>query len=321
MFGDYKNSKMGKLFSIACILHSIGNTFTLFLSGSSRNSSTLQAILMNSHIPLTVIIRYFFLKRIPNLRRAICVVLVLVGLGVCVVPNFISNQILDEKVLVSQEATFSKLLHLPDTLVHVCMEKIYRDGDTPLFTSNVSHEDNVNLKYDDSVNTANRSSDIYYYCLVLSIFQLGTTILFFWVDLVQYLGYSYTMSDFVHKYVFIFIFSLYITLDCTKAEFPCSWETTGYAAGYLASSFIGLMSSMLLLRAAINSVLHALIMNLVTPLIIIFWMLFSSNPLKWNPHFDKYQIYVIVGACIIIPSVIIYNIGDDEDSKHMINQK
>lgn len=93
VLGD-RNKKfiLGRVFLALCIFEIFTSIFTPYLSSTARNNPSIQGILHNAYVPITIAIRFFWLKRIPSLRKMICVGFVLSGLSLCIISDLINNQ-------------------------------------------------------------------------------------------------------------------------------------------------------------------------------------------------------------------------------------
>lgn len=65
--------------------------FIVFSSSGNRTPPYLQAILGNFSIPVTLILRFLFLNKIPTRRKFLSAIAVVLGLFICLIPTFSSQ--------------------------------------------------------------------------------------------------------------------------------------------------------------------------------------------------------------------------------------
>ncbi|KAF0987351.1 hypothetical protein HZS_5221 [Henneguya salminicola] len=97
-------------------------------------------------------------------------------------------------------------------------------------------------------------------------------------------------------------------MKCTVGQLNCRSETFGFAFGYMISVMISHIYGFKLIEYSEGSLFWALNSNLISPCALIFWMLFTPNPLKWQPHFQKSDWFCISATIIILPTLVYYSL-------------
>ncbi|XP_078352281.1 crt homolog 1-like [Oculina patagonica] len=75
------------LLSVGCF-QGVSAMFIVFSSSGSRTPPYLQAIFGNFSIPITLILRFLLLKKIPTRRKFLSAIAVVAGLFICLIPMF-----------------------------------------------------------------------------------------------------------------------------------------------------------------------------------------------------------------------------------------
>ncbi|KAF1743437.1 hypothetical protein MXB_2386 [Myxobolus squamalis] len=126
------------------------------------------------------------------------------------------------------------------------------------------------------------------------------SLLLFWVDIIPGFGYSDTIAESWSNFI--------KTISCTFGKGNCQSETSGFAFGYLISIITSHIFGLNLIKHSEGSLFWALNSNLVTPCAVIFWILFTADPLRWNPHFKKSDWFSVVATIVILPTLVYYSL-------------
>ncbi|KAF0987639.1 hypothetical protein HZS_7167 [Henneguya salminicola] len=169
---------------------------------------------------------------------------------------------------------------------NICSE-IFEDNNNPTINS---------LKNKMFFKMVNKLNDIFYIDLFVSLSNLFGGLALFWVDLIPNFGYSQNLS----RFQLIIKSSIY----CSFGAYGCGNYTTNYAIIYLIFLCVSGASCSLLLVLGEESALLSMIINMVTPIVVIFWILFSDQPppIHWMPRFQTVQIFSIVATIFILPA-------------------
>ncbi|KII68007.1 hypothetical protein RF11_02008 [Thelohanellus kitauei] len=210
IFGESRISIFGKAFLLYSLMDIIYGLCTPYVSNTSRNSATIQAILLNCYVILNVLIRFLWLKRVPSLKQGVCVVLVILGLAICVINNLQENggnemnynnglktkvennmDIYLYRLICGMHATNAKL---PDTMCNICLEKIFM-GEDPMILSKVY----AKLFPSQAHFEHQTVPDAYCLFFVSSILKFISVATFFWIDLIPEFGFSRNLKGFSNK--------------------------------------------------------------------------------------------------------------------------
>ncbi|KII68006.1 hypothetical protein RF11_02007 [Thelohanellus kitauei] len=209
IFTIFKSPKIypfGRVFLVSCFMDTMNNIFTPYLSAVSRNSPTIQAITVNSYVPINMIIRFAWLKRLPSVKQFICVIFVMCGLTMCIVFNLDS----DYKSIEEMNGSFLKY-NLIWTVAFITLSVIFMGEETVLFKpvyrflcldQKIESEECPKVVLSETEKPKNSEPEIpdpFYLFFVSATLKFISGVLMFWVDLVPYFGYSKNVEKFKQK--------------------------------------------------------------------------------------------------------------------------
>lgn len=285
-------------FMLIGLCDALNGILIVFAAPPNRTAPFLQAILGNIVIPLTIILRLLILRKKPTILKILAAGFVIVGLVLSLIP-VITGMDKDSK---SENQDW---LDQP-TANRILWPLCFMIGFVPATLMNVIEE--MSLKDSRKVN-------MFYLLFWTSLYQLITVMCFFWVDILPQFGFADGIKGFGQNYWF--------ALQCFFGA-----DTCNYVPGLRGSSFIFMyviayIGSGLLLRYSEGATYLAIVQALVTPLGALFWSIFSTNNCGnffAKPHADTLTYFSIGGIVLIVPSILIYNIGTFEELKKLFKK-
>ncbi|KAF0988456.1 hypothetical protein HZS_4572 [Henneguya salminicola] len=76
IFGNFNLFKINKWLIVLSSVSAVHSLITPYVSSSSRNLPTLQAVLLNCHLPFTIILRFVWFKKAPSKKKLICLIFI-----------------------------------------------------------------------------------------------------------------------------------------------------------------------------------------------------------------------------------------------------
>ncbi|KAF0987350.1 hypothetical protein HZS_5220 [Henneguya salminicola] len=198
-----KKLNFSKDIVIASIINTLSSFFIPYVSNSSRNSLTAQALLLNVSVPLTALIRFFWFKKLPTLKKAICIIIIIFGFILSIIPDILkdSNIPIESKDDVTSNWRVRMLWALAFVIFSVILPVFVNIYAEWMFKKkNIYDFEMISLS---SLNLVNptleiNDHDIYSFCLILSLLNLSSQCLF-WVDIIPGVGYSTNLSEMCQK--------------------------------------------------------------------------------------------------------------------------
>ena len=105
------------------------------------------------------------------------------------------------------------------------------------------------------------------------------------------------------------------------SKVPYPWAA-GPAAAFVLFFSTAQLFSLLLIRYSDGANYLVIILALVTPLVALFWTLFSyKSGIYWHPHFTLSTGFIIAGVVIITPCILLYNYVDILNDRKKITRE
>ncbi|KII69698.1 hypothetical protein RF11_07295 [Thelohanellus kitauei] len=89
-FGKFKEFHINRCVIMLSIMSFSHHLITPYVSGSQRNLPSLQAVMLNFQLPVTLLIRLFWFKKVPSKKKFIFVIFVIIGLILSTFPEIIT---------------------------------------------------------------------------------------------------------------------------------------------------------------------------------------------------------------------------------------
>ncbi|XP_060085314.1 uncharacterized protein LOC132564700 [Ylistrum balloti] len=263
-------------------------------SPSNRTPPYLQGILASTVIPYTVLCRLILLRKGISTVRALCTCVVLVGLFISTEPQTFG---LDGSEEENTGATVIQRILWP-----LC----FTIGFLPIGLSNVFCEKELQKDEGESLG----------FITWTNVFQFVTMVFFFWTDFVPGFGMSDSASQFFNKFGKGFS-CLYSSADSCLGLAGKSWI---FNIGYV----FGNLFQYLLIQYAEGSVFAVIVQAMVTPIVTIFWTLFTYNNktdiLLWHPVMDAKTGFTLAGLAVIVPGVFLYNYFSRKEAQEAVQR-
>lgn len=269
--------------------------FIVFSSSGNRTPPYLQAILGNFSVPVTLILRFLFLKKIPTRRKLLSAIAVVLGLFICLIPTF-SSQIDSEG-----KSHLGGATGVGRVLWPLAFMLGFAIGATAFVV-----EEKV-VKMQGSGHTQVGLISVLFWT---SLAQFLVVVLLFWADVIPGFGYTNNIHEFIQNWMF--------GVQCVFGGAGCSWTPGVLTAVFIAGYIMTVCGCALLLRYSEGATLLAIVTSLCTPLGFIFWMLFREKPFGWHPYFQTSSWFSITALIIMIPAAFIYNTGMPEREREEV---
>ncbi|XP_068681598.1 uncharacterized protein [Montipora foliosa] len=269
--------------------------FIVFSSSGKRTPPYLQSILGNILIPVTMILRFIFLKKIATKRKFISAVVVFVGLFICLLPTVFPS-------MDSHTAT-NRNLGGASGPGRILWPLVFMFGFSTSAISFIIEEKAVKM----SDKHGNLQASLVSVLFWTSLAQFLSVALCFWTDFVPGFGHAENLQQFVDNWMF--------GVKCVFGGAGCSWTPPICAFLFITSYLLTVCGTALLLRYSEGATLLAIVLSLCTPLGFTFWMLFEEKPFGWNPTFHSSSWFTVFALLIMIPAAFIYNTGMPETEK------
>ncbi|XP_048586541.1 uncharacterized protein LOC5518915 [Nematostella vectensis] len=274
----------------------LNGSLVVFASPPSRTAPYLQAILGNFIIPLTIVLRFFVLRKKPTILKFVCGMLVLLALFICLLPSIFPKQ-LDPSPKGAGEGASG----LAGVLWPIC----FMLGFVPAAAMNVIEEKGLKMQ-----NIMSRKGiNIVYFLFWESVYQLLCVLALFWVDIIPSYGFANSISQFWKNWSFGF--------RCFFGGAGCNGVPGTRGTVFVVTYTISYIGGGFLLRYAEGATLLAIVTSLVTPLGFIFWTLFDSSPFKWHPVGHVSTWYALGALGLMVPAIFFYNFGSPEVEREL----
>ncbi|XP_064601299.1 uncharacterized protein LOC135467456 [Liolophura sinensis] len=283
-------------FVIVGLCSGLASLLLVYSSSGARTAPYLQAIIANFSIPITFTTRFFLLKKKPTLRKLICGIVILLAEVLSLLPT-IFPQLEPHKAAVDdggdQKGAGRVLWPLcfmasfVPTAVSRCLVESNLKGETKVYPTRVQ----INPIY-----------FLFWQYLTATIF-LGCV---FWVDIIPGFGTSNNIIEFGKTLVFNTV--------CIFAGDGCTFDISIIVFLCLTFLLLQNLTIPLFLKYAEGTNYFALVSSLQTPLVLLFWTLFTESPFLWHPHLHLSTWLSLSAVCLILPAIYLYITGDPENS-------
>ncbi|KII68021.1 hypothetical protein RF11_02023 [Thelohanellus kitauei] len=241
----------------------------------------------------------FWFRKLPTFKKAICVVIICAAFAVSLTPDIsagIRNKPKNHPLWVF---IFSIVAITLPIIFNIYVEQTLK---------NTRKNDNLSyaLFYDESYaddilsstgNTKREKQDVFSLLFATSIVQL-LFVFFFWVDLIPGFGYSDGIHDFFQNFCNTFKRTFW---NKNSHHIPI------FLSAYIFSFIVSHIAGLKIIQDSDGSLYWSLVINLVSPCAVIFWMFFKPKPFHWSPHFDSAHLYSIISFIIIFPALFVYS--------------
>jgi len=272
----------------------IAAVFIVFSSSGKRTPPYLQAILGNFSIPITLLLRFLFLKKIPTRRKFLSALVVLLGLFICLIPTIFPRI----------DAHAATDLGGARGVGRILWPLAFMFGFGISAMAFVMEEKAVKVGAENSSHSQASLVSVLFWT---SLSQFLAVVLLFWADIIPGFGNTDNIQEFIQNWKFGF--------QCVFGGAGCSGTPGGLAFLFITGYIMTVCGSALLLRYSEGATLLAIVMSLCTPLGFVFWMLFMEKPFHWNPTFHTSSWFSVVALLVMIPAAFIYNTGMPESER------
>lgn len=284
-----------RVFLTVGFFQGLAAVFIVFSSSGERTPPYLQAILGNFSIPITLLLRYLFLKKVPTRRKLLSAVAVVLGLFISLIPTFYPH--IDPRAV--------RHLGGATGAGRVLWPLAFMLGFGISALSFVMEEKAIKLR-----GSNQTQAGLVSFLFWTSLAQFLVLLPLFWVDIIPGVGQTRNLHEFIQNWIF--------GIQCIFGGVGCSWSPGVLAFLFITGYIMVVCGCALLLRYSEGATLLAIVMALCTPLGFIFWMLFQEKPFQWHPYFHTSSWFNISALIIMIPAVFIYNTGMPEMEREEI---
>lgn len=148
--------------------------------------------------------------------------------------------------------------------------------------------------------SGNKDAHMAVFLAWLNLYQELAIILLFWTDLIPDVGMSASAGQLLQRFRFGISCSLGIAPECGS-------EVVAKCLVTLITMAIAASCNVLLMRYAEGANFNALINAATAPLTVVWFALFHSDPVFWNPHFSQSTLFTIIGLLLICPGIWMYH--------------
>ncbi|XP_028395878.1 uncharacterized protein LOC114519903 [Dendronephthya gigantea] len=274
----------------------LNGVLVVFASSGSRTAPYLQAILGNFMIPLTMIFRYFIIRKVPTLRKFLCAMVVLASLFVCLIPKIFTS--IDPEADKSGGAS-----GVAGILWPLC----FMFGFLPAAIMNVIEERGLKME----ITSAKSRVNLVFFLFWTSVYQLLVALCLFWVDFLPEYGYADNIHHFWDNWSFGF--------KCFFGGAGCNSKCGVRGAMFIVMYTISYIGGGNLMRFSEGATLLAIVNAVVTPLGFLFWTIFRESPFGFHPAVHITTWFSIGGLVAMVPAIFLYNTGPEETERVEVN--
>lgn len=284
-----------RLLLLLGFIQGLSALFIVFSSSGDRTPPYLQAILGNFSIPITLLFRFLFLKKIPTKRKFLTAAVVVMGLFICLIPTIFPR--------IDPQASTNHDLGGATGPGRILWPLAFMFGFGITAISYIVEEKAVKMGGNSSHSQASLLCVLFW----TSLSQFLAVVLLFWADIIPGFGHTNNVHEFIQNWAFGF--------QCVFGGAGCSWGPGGLGFLFITAYIMTVGGSALLLRYSEGATLLAIVMSLCTPMGFVFWMLFQEKPFHWNPTFHKSSWFSVIALLVMIPAAFIYNTGMPEGER------
>lgn len=257
------NWDLHKSFIFLALFWTINLICILFSSSETKTPVDLQAILSQIGLPFTVLFSYYMKKEVLNKFEKIGIVIVLIGISMSLIPNFIQ--------LGTHTFTIINLFWCCMFIIGVLF-----------YGLSTVYMDIMFNKYKNELN-------IYQLIIYTNTYQLIFTILLFWLNIIPYFGNNSSLNNFIEEFIYGF--------KCFFYE--CKY-TGMYGTIWNIIANLNFLFTVLLIKY-ISGNYMALISSISSPLSISVWLVLGIKFNLINIIMDYIGcLWIILGIVIFI---------------------
>ncbi|XP_071110263.1 crt homolog 1-like [Haliotis cracherodii] len=285
------------------ISNALTGVFIVFASLPERTPPYLQSIIGSSLIPFTVICRCIMLRKGVSLRRAVCIIIAMIGLFITMEPRIWGLKGSSGTGSSTGSAT------VVFTVGRILWPLSFCFGFVPDAVNRVITEQQLKRP---QINTVN-------FLVYAQLSALVSVILLFWADLIPGFGMANSVQDLLSRISLGMRCSISADASCQNLSLKVWMMITAHCVGYLFH--------FLLIKHAEGAILASLVQAMRTPIASIFWTLYHYNEkldvLYWSPEFNITTCFLIGGLFIVVPAMLVYNVFSNEEiqSVYMIERE
>ncbi|XP_046559199.1 uncharacterized protein LOC124268213 isoform X2 [Haliotis rubra] len=284
-----------KSLAIYGLTNALTGAFIVFASLPERTPPYLQSIIGSSLIPFTVICRYIMLRKGVSLRRAVCIIIAMIGLFITMEPRIWG--------LKGSSGTGSS--KGSDTVVspvgRILWPLSFCFGFVPDAVNRVITEQELKRPQAQTVN----------FLVYAQLSALVFVVLLFWADLIPGFGMADSFQELLRRVAVGMRCSVSTDASCQHLSLKAFLMISAHCVGYLFH--------FLLIKHAEGAILASLVQAMRTPIASIFWTLYHYNEdldlLYWSPEFNITTCFLIGGLIIVMPAMLVYNYFSNEEMK------
>ncbi|XP_067659081.1 crt homolog 1-like [Haliotis asinina] len=284
-----------KSLAIYGFTNALTGAFIVFASLPERTPPYLQSIIGSSLIPFTVMCRYIMLRKGVSLRRAVCIIIAMIGLFITMEPRIWG--------LKGSSGTGSS--KGSDTVVspvgRILWPLSFCFGFVPDAVNRVITEQELKRPQAQTVN----------FLVYAQLSALVFVVLLFWADLIPGFGMADSFQELLRRFSLGMRCSVSTATSCQHLSLKVVLMISAHCVGYLFH--------FLLIKHAEGAILASLVQAMRTPIASIFWTLYHYNEdldlLYWSPEFNITTCFLIGGLIIVMPAMLVYNYFSNEEMK------
>lgn len=252
--------------------NALNGMMVVFASPSSRTAPFLQAILGNFMIPITVLVRVWFLKAYPSKWEIVAAMIVVCGVFLSVGPTMVNGQ---------DEAGNS-----------VFWPMWFMCGFIPAAFMNVTEE---------SALSKNQNARMGVFVFWLNFWQFVFVSFFFWVDVIPGYGMSSNLGEWAHH--------MQNGMSCFLFGETCGGKAFLWGMIFILAYMLSYVSTGFLLKFTSSATWQAVV-SLVGPLGILWWAGFDATPqFHWGPSWGKDKTFPVLGLAVMLPGIVFFKLA------------
>lgn len=249
----------------------LNGMMVVFASPSSRTPPYLQAILGNLMIPLTILIRTWYVRKVPTLKQGLAALLVLGGLFLSLYPTLAGGD--------------------SHTQPNMLWPLWFMAGFIPAAFMNVVEEDVLSEEH--------RGVNMIIFVFSLNFWQLVFVTCFFWVDVIPHYGMSSDLNSWAQH--------MQNGFECFFFSSSCGGHAFGWGMAFILFYMLSYVASGLLLKFSQDALWQVLVTTIVSPIATLWFTVFQLNPhFHFEPKWTEGTTFAMLGLMIIVPGIFVY---------------
>jgi drug/metabolite transporter (DMT)-like permease len=274
------------LFMLLGFFNALNGILIVYASPLSRTPGSLQAIISCAGTPMTVLFSKFILGKKYRSQQIMGVLLNLMGIIVSIIPI---------------------MTNFGASGVNFIWPLLFLIGQVPIVFQNI---------FEEKIFQECPEYDSVFLNAWLSLYQITSFLLLFWVDIIPGFGVSHSISEWAATFI--------NGLTCFAAPWSTGIDKCSYCFlfGLLFSGaycFSGVLSAELMKYASANT--SAVVSSVSPTLVVFFWIIFAGvNAWAGGPTYTRLDIVCdIVALPIIIMGIVTFRISEQKQIKDIVD--